>query len=109
SGTEPGIQVRISGQGQLDESVTHGPAAAAWWTPAATGHPVLLPGGDPSRSDGPKDAMAVPVPVGDGLTAVMLVTDSLPDIPTFTEEHLRLLQAMANHASVSLAHAPLNR
>ena len=107
SGTEPGVQVRISGQGQLDESVTHGSAAAAWWTPAATGEPVLLPGGDPSRSDGPKDGMAVPVPVGDGLTAVLLVTDSLPDIPTFTEEHLRLLQAMANHASVSLANARL--
>ena len=31
SGTEPGVRVRISGQGQLDESVTHGSAPAAWW------------------------------------------------------------------------------
>jgi diguanylate cyclase (GGDEF)-like protein len=51
--------------------------------------------------------MAVPVPVGDGVIAVLLATDSLPDIPTFTGEHLRLLQAMANHASVSLANARL--
>ena len=107
SGTGPGVQVRLSGQGQLDESVTYGSAPAAWWTPAATGEPVLMTGGDPARSDGPTDGMAVPVPVGDGLTAVLLVTDSLPDIPTFTEEHLRLLQAMANHASVSLANARL--
>jgi diguanylate cyclase (GGDEF)-like protein len=107
SGTEPGVRVRISGQGPLDKSLTHGSAPATWWTPAATGEPVLLPGGDPSRSDGPPDGMAVPVPVGDGLTAVLLVTESLPDIPTFTHEHLRLLQAMANHASVSLANARL--
>jgi GAF domain-containing protein len=51
--------------------------------------------------------MAVPVPVGDGVIAVLLVTDSLPDIPTSTGEHLRLLQAMANHVSVSLANARL--
>ena len=104
---EPGLRVRISGQGQLEESVPHGSAGGEWWTPAATGEPVLLPGGDPSRSDGPADGMAVPVPIGDGMTAVLLVTDSLPDIPTFTGEHLRLLQAMANHASVSLANARL--
>jgi diguanylate cyclase (GGDEF)-like protein len=107
SETEPGLQVRISGQGQLEESVTRGSDSAAWWTPAATGGPVLMTGGDPSGSDRPKDGLAVPVPVGDGLIAVLLVTDSLPDIPTFTEEHLRLLQAMANHASVSLANARL--
>jgi diguanylate cyclase (GGDEF)-like protein len=106
SGAEPGLGVRLSGQGQVDESVTHGPAPAAWWTPAATGEPVLLPG-DAARSDGPTDGMAVPVPVGDGVTAVLLVTESLPDIPTFTADHLRLLQAMANHASVALANARL--
>jgi diguanylate cyclase (GGDEF)-like protein len=105
--TEPGVRIRVSGHGQLDESPIHGSALAEWWTPATTGEPVLLPGGDPSRFDGPADGMAVPVPVGDGVTAVLLVTESLPDIPTFTEEHLRLLQAMANHASVSLANARL--
>jgi diguanylate cyclase (GGDEF)-like protein len=41
------------------------------------------------------------------VTAVLLVAESLPDIPTFTDEHLRLLQAMANHASVALANARL--
>src|SRR3954454_19068960 len=105
-GADPGVRVRISGHGQVDESLTHGSAPAAWWSPAGAGQPVLLPA-DPSRPDGPTDAMAVPVPVGDGLTAVLLAIESLPDIPTFTEEHLRLLQAMANHASVALANARL--
>ncbi|HET6533676.1 MAG TPA: GGDEF domain-containing protein [Actinoplanes sp.] len=103
--TGPGMTVRLSGQGQIDEIVTQGPAPAAWWAPAAAGEPVRLAAGDPDRSGGPVDAMAVPVPVGDAVTAVLLVTDSLSDIPTFTAEHLRLLQAMANHASVALANA----
>jgi diguanylate cyclase (GGDEF)-like protein len=106
SGTESGLEVRLSGQGQIEEVLTHGPAPAAWWTPAGTGEPVLLPA-DPARSDGPVDAMAVPVPVGGGVTAVLLVIESLADIPTFTAEHLRLLQAMANHASIALANARL--
>jgi diguanylate cyclase (GGDEF)-like protein len=108
SASEAGWGVRLSGQGRVDETRTEGGrAAAAWWTPAADGEPVLLSSGNPPRSDGPVDGMAVPVPVGDGVTAVLLVTDSLPDIPTFTAEHLRLLQAMANHASVALANSRL--
>ncbi|RSM74185.1 GGDEF-domain containing protein [Actinoplanes sp. ATCC 53533] len=106
SGTASGLQVRLSGLEQIDETPTHGPAPDAWWTPAASGIPVLLPG-DLTRSDVPVDAMAAPVLIGGGVTAVLLVTESLPDIPTFTTEHLRLLQAMANHASVALANARL--
>jgi diguanylate cyclase (GGDEF)-like protein len=104
---ESGVRVRMFGSEQLDEVPVHQPEPGAWWVPAADGEPVLVPAGGPSRSGRPTDGMAVPVPVGDGVTAVLLVTGSLPDIPTFTEEHLRLLQAMANHASVALANARL--
>ncbi|MEU4621880.1 EAL domain-containing protein [Actinoplanes sp. NPDC023801] len=103
---QPGVRVRLSGQGQIDETLMYEPAPDAWWAPAATGELILLPA-DPSRVNGPVDAMAVPVPVGGDLTGVLLVTESLPDITTFTAEHLRLLQAMANHASVALANARL--
>ncbi len=98
---EPGVRVRMSGTGQLAEFPVHRMATRTWWAPAAAGEPVLLPSADSS------DGIAVPVPLGDGVTAVLLVTESLPDIPTFSEEHLRLLQAMANHASVALANARL--
>ncbi|MFI1994951.1 putative bifunctional diguanylate cyclase/phosphodiesterase [Actinoplanes sp. NPDC020271] len=104
--TAPGLRVRLSGQGQIDETLISDHAPETWWTPATTGELVLLPA-DPARADGPADAMAVPVPVGNGVTGVLLVTESLPDIPTFTAEHLRLLQAMANHASVAMANARL--
>jgi diguanylate cyclase (GGDEF)-like protein len=98
---DPGVRVRMSGPEQLDEYPVHRMDARTWWSPAAAGQPVLLPG------TGSSDGIAVPVPLGEGVTAVLLVADSLPDIPTFTEEHLRLLQAMANHASVALANARL--
>lgn len=79
SATASGLQVQLSGQGQIDETLTHGSAPDAWWAPAASAEPVLLPAD-------PVDAMAVPVPGGDGVTDVLLVTDCLPDIPTFTAD-----------------------
>jgi diguanylate cyclase (GGDEF)-like protein len=106
STAQPGLRVRMSGQGQIEETLIGDSAPGSWWTPAAGGELVLLPV-NPARSGGPVDAMAVPVPLGAGVTGVLLVTDSLPDTPTFTAEHLRLLQAMANHASVALANARL--
>ncbi|WP_433796536.1 putative bifunctional diguanylate cyclase/phosphodiesterase [Actinoplanes sp. CA-252034] len=106
SATEAGLRVRLSGPGRIDETLTYEAEPDSWWSPAATGQMVLIPA-DPARPGGPVDAMAVPVPVGGGVTGVLLVTDSLPDIDTFTAEHLRLLHAMANHASVALANARL--
>jgi diguanylate cyclase (GGDEF)-like protein len=53
------------------------------------------------------DGIAVPLPLGDDTTAVLLVTDSLPDIVTFGDHEVRLFQALANHASVALAKARL--
>jgi diguanylate cyclase (GGDEF)-like protein len=85
-------------------------AASAWWAPAARGQPVLVRA-DKARAgqlaDAPRDGIAVPVAIGDVGTAVLLVADSLPDIPTFDEEQVRLFQALANHAGVSLANAGL--
>jgi len=111
SGTEPGARIRMSGQGELDESPYRESPVPAWWAPAAAGRPVLLPARDsnaaPAPAGHPVDGIALPVPLGEGVTAILLVTDSLPDIPTFAEDHLRLLRAMANHASVSLANARL--
>jgi diguanylate cyclase (GGDEF)-like protein len=40
-------------------------------------------------------------------SGVLLVSGSLPDIPTFNDDHVKLFQALANHATVSLAKARL--
>jgi diguanylate cyclase (GGDEF)-like protein len=50
--------------------------------------------------------MAVPVALEDAM-GVLIVTGSLPDIPTFTAEHLRLMQALAAHAGVALTNVQL--
>jgi diguanylate cyclase (GGDEF)-like protein len=54
----------------------------------------------------PVDGMAVPVAL-DNATGVLIVTGSLPDIPTFTADHLRLMQALAAHAGVALTNVQL--
>jgi diguanylate cyclase (GGDEF)-like protein len=54
----------------------------------------------------PVDGMAVPVALDDA-TGVLIVTGSLPDIPGFTADHLRLMQALAAHAAVALTNVRL--
>jgi diguanylate cyclase (GGDEF)-like protein len=92
------MRTRLKGAGEVTTDWMPALPNDAWWSRAA-GHPVLLPA-DKDRI--PVNAIAVPVPMGDGV-GVLLVCDSLPDQPTFTEEHVKLFQALANHASVALS------
>ncbi|GIJ44465.1 hypothetical protein Val02_13510 [Virgisporangium aliadipatigenens] len=97
------LQHRLTGTDELDAEFLLEMPADAWWVPAAKGEPVLLP---IARDRIPTNAVAVPVPLGNG-TGVLLVTDSLPDTPAFTDEHVMLFQALANHASIALAKSQL--
>jgi EAL domain-containing protein (putative c-di-GMP-specific phosphodiesterase class I)/GGDEF domain-containing protein len=100
------VRMRMHGRHQLDTTVLEALPETAWWQPARTGTPVLVAKG--SRVVGSIiDGIAVPVPLSDGATGVLFVADSLPDIPTFGEQHVRLFQALANHASLSLTKARL--
>jgi diguanylate cyclase (GGDEF)-like protein len=75
---------------------TGGPLADDdWWQPARTGTPVLRPG-----------SIAVPVRLGD-LTGVLYVAECMADTPAFTDDSLRLLQAMASHAGGALSEVRL--
>jgi diguanylate cyclase (GGDEF)-like protein len=107
----PWTRMRMSGPGQVRSSLLETIPEPVWWRPALDGQPVLVPAHPRETGSGgteqPRDAMAVPVPVGDAGSGVLLVVDSLPDIPTFGDHHIRLFQALANHASVSLANAQL--
>jgi diguanylate cyclase (GGDEF)-like protein len=107
----PEVRVRMCGRGELDTEPLGPAPAAAWWTPALTGCRVLLPAGagdrEPDPGGGPVDGMAVPLAMDGTGTGVLAVSGSLPDTPTFTGQHLRLFQALANHAGVSLARARL--
>ncbi|WP_344171607.1 putative bifunctional diguanylate cyclase/phosphodiesterase [Pilimelia columellifera] len=97
-------RTRLSEQDRLVDTLLAIGPADQWWTPALTGAAVLR--SSDSGGEGPRDGMAVPVPLAD-VTGVLLVTDSLPDIGGYTPEHLRLFEALANHASVALARAHL--
>jgi diguanylate cyclase (GGDEF)-like protein len=108
--SETWTRTRMANHGEIETHSLSRAAASAWWAPAARGQPVLVRA-DSGRAgqvaDTPGDGIAVPVAIGDAGTAVLLVADSLPDLPTFDEEQVRLFQALANHAGVSLANAGL--
>ncbi len=105
-GDEPGyVRTRLAGADELTVERVPAPAATAWWMPACGGTPVLLPV-DHGRPPGPADGIAVPLPMG-GRTGVLIVCESMADRTTFTDEHMKLFQALANHASVALAKALL--
>ncbi|MFI5913543.1 putative bifunctional diguanylate cyclase/phosphodiesterase [Dactylosporangium sp. NPDC051541] len=100
------VRLRMHGQSDFEISTVDTLPETAWWQPARGGAPVLVAKG--SRVIGSiADGIAVPVPVSDHESGVLLVADSLPDIPTFGEQHVRLFQALANHASLSLTKARL--
>ncbi|GIF40366.1 GGDEF domain-containing protein [Actinoplanes xinjiangensis] len=94
----PGVNGHVSGS--ADDAAPDGADSEAvgdeeWWQPARTGTPVLRP-----------DAIAVPVRLGD-LTGVLYVAECMADTPAFTDDHLRLLQAMASHAGGALSEVRL--
>jgi diguanylate cyclase (GGDEF)-like protein len=93
------LRTRLAGHDELTSEWLPELPADAWWGDATGGEPVNLP---LDRDRDPVDGIAVPVPMGDGI-GVLLVTDSLPDTPEFTGEHVKLFQALANHASVAIA------
>lgn len=84
------IRARLAGQDifQVDADP---PADDEWWRRAGLGESVFMPAGKQRahRPSGTRDAMAVPVTLGD-TTGVLAVTGSLPDVETFTADHLRL-------------------
>jgi diguanylate cyclase (GGDEF)-like protein len=101
------VRIRLVGQNDFEADAATAPGDA-WWRPARLGELVFLPVTKQRvrRPSEPVDAMAVPVALGD-TTAVLLVTGSLPEIETFTPEHLRLMQALAGHAGVALTNVRL--
>ncbi len=101
-GDEDLLRYRMFGQEQTRTVVTPVPADE-WWLPALSGEPVL----HPVAGESPEDGLAVPVAPGDGIRAVLVAEGSLPDIATFDARHLRLLQAVANHAGVALTNVHL--
>jgi diguanylate cyclase (GGDEF)-like protein len=54
-----------------------------------------------------REAVAVPLRGGAGILGVLVVTDRLGDVRTYTEDDVRLLETVAGHASVALQNGTL--
>ena len=102
------LVTRLSGADDVGSTWLANPPENGWWTPVTQGQAVLLPAehGLTGVEDAPVDGIAAPVPMGDAI-GVLLVSNSLPDQPTFTDEHAKLFQALVNHASVAMSKAML--
>ncbi|MEV0896137.1 EAL domain-containing protein [Actinoplanes sp. NPDC049802] len=80
--TDPPVRMRLYGREQFDI------VAADTGEPASGQH------------------ISVPVRIGDS-TGVLLAAECMPDTPAFTDDHVRLLQAMSSHAGVALSEVRL--
>jgi diguanylate cyclase (GGDEF)-like protein len=96
-------RTRMSLTNTIDTTSVAATGTAPWWAAAVQGQPVLVRASGADTFDG----IAVPVGIGDGAPAVLLVTGSLADLPTFGADQVRLFQALANHGSLSLIKAGL--
>ncbi|MFY9588809.1 MAG: HAMP domain-containing sensor histidine kinase [Actinomycetota bacterium] len=112
-GTDDGRPMRtILGPGdrvQVFDPIELDPREGVWARVASEAQPVLLT--RPIRSErlrayfdvfGIRDAIVAPIVGDNGVTGTMLVGNRLGQLGSFDEEDVRLLETLANHASVSL-------
>lgn len=104
-----------------DEELVHelevplDPSEGVWARVASEGQALLFP--RPIQNDRLrvhfaargvlKDAMVAPIFSGERVVGILLVGDRLGDVSTFDDEDVKLLETLANHASVSLENARL--
>ncbi|MDQ1660934.1 MAG: hypothetical protein QOJ68_914 [Blastococcus sp.] len=80
----------------------------------AEGSPLLVPRGtrDPDQrrwlaAEAAREAVVVPLQGAAGILGVLIVTDRLGEVRTYDEDDVRLLETVANHASVALQNGEL--
>nr|WP_231135229.1 GGDEF domain-containing protein [Motilibacter deserti] len=103
---QQGIHVVLEAD-QLMRPLVGAQDAASWWAPALRGEPVIA--GSPSGPDGPAEgtAMAAPVSTGGQTVGALLVSDRLFEGEAFRPEDLKMFEALAAHAAVTLQNARL--
>jgi diguanylate cyclase (GGDEF)-like protein len=78
------------------------------------GEPLLVPRGTRDASArrwlearGFREAIVVPLRGRDGMSGVLIVADRLGDVRTYVQDDVRVLETVANHASVALQNGEL--
>ena len=104
----PGINLELMRQERLD------PTQGLWARVASEGESVLL--ARPIENERLKvhfaernirDALVAPLFGKEGVVGMLMVANRLGDVTTFSREDLKLLETLANHASVSIENARL--
>lgn len=87
--------------------------AETWWLPCVDGSVLLLPRGRRGRpapelqGTAHRDGIAVPLHLDERPAGALVVADRLDEVSTFDRNDLALMEALAGHASVTLANARL--
>jgi len=113
---EPVLRTRLGPGGRKEVLVPMrlDPTEGVWARVAAEGEPLLFT--RPIRPErlrrhfaeqGIRDAMVTPVRGTEGIAGMIMVGNRLGDVSTFDANDLKLFEALANHASVSLENARL--
>jgi diguanylate cyclase (GGDEF)-like protein len=108
--------VRLGASGRLGRS-SEPPGPADRWLLSRVveeGSPLLIAPGtrDPDEhgwldAHAAREAVAVPLRGGAGILGVLVVTDRLGDVRSYSEDDVRLLETVAGHASVALQNGSL--
>jgi signal transduction histidine kinase len=115
SETDAAVRATLGPSDEVEESLVHlDPTEGVWARVASEDQAVLL--SRPLESDrlrthfdsrGIRDAMVAPLHGKGGVVGTMMVANRLGEVSTFDSEDLKLFEALANHASVSLENARL--
>ena len=100
-----GVEVGIGPDGKLTRTAgdLSGPGP---WGRAVRGESVLVTRTG-KAAEGPRDCIVVPLRGDAGLVGALMVVDRLGEVRTFDDDDVKLLETVANHASVALRNGRL--
>jgi diguanylate cyclase (GGDEF)-like protein len=109
---QPGVEIHsmLGRENAVDTAIHHSAAAAAYCQATLdTGSSVRVPANTRSKAlkddllaAGRRDYMVVPLRRDSRVIGALAVADRIGDVATFQDPDLRLLEAFANHAAVSI-------
>jgi diguanylate cyclase (GGDEF)-like protein len=92
-------RVTLGGDDVVSEAVDE---EAPWWAGALDGLPVVQSRRPQQRRPGDTEGLAVPLSRSGQNVGCLMVEGHVDDVSTFDTDDLRLLETLANHASISL-------
>jgi diguanylate cyclase (GGDEF)-like protein len=109
-----GVKVGVGRDGKLTRTADEVNAPGPWAQAVHTGEPVLITRNTRApeerrflADEGLRDAMIVPLRGDAGLIGALMVADRQGEVRTFDDGDVKLLETVANHASVALRNGQL--